>query len=131
MHVNEFVARQIGHNKRLGYWKVKQKCFFDKTECLEYSSSINDSDITYHYLDEVYKKLDWSKEPIESLDKLYSLLSLQIKTSNVKLPLVDAKSHKIQDNNQAISNGAINEKSNSSLRSKSPTRTVRRRSTKS
>ena len=65
------------------------------------------------------------------LDKVYSLLSLQIKTSNVKLPLVDAKSPKIQDNNQAISNGAINEKSNSSLRSKSPVVTKRRRSTKS
>jgi hypothetical protein len=65
------------------------------------------------------------------LDKLYSLLSLQIKTSNVKLPSVDAKSPKIQDNNQAISNGAINEKSNSSLRSKSPIGTKRRRSTKS
>jgi len=79
MYVDEFVVRQICHEKRVGYWKVNQKCFFDKTDCLRYASSINDENITYHYLDEVYKKLDWSKEPSESLDKLYSLRAQQLR----------------------------------------------------
>jgi hypothetical protein len=65
------------------------------------------------------------------LKKIYSILSAQIKKSSAKLPVIDDKLPKIQDNNQAISNGAINEKSDSSLRSKSTTRNIRRRSTKS
>ena len=56
---------------------------------------------------------------------------LQIKQSNVKLPKKVVKPQKIQDNNQAINNGVINEKSTSSLRSKSSTGTIRRRSAKS
>jgi hypothetical protein len=55
----------------------------------------------------------------------------QINTSSVKLPKNAIESPKIQDNNQAISNGAINEKSNSSLRSGSKTGSVSRRSKKS
>ena len=65
------------------------------------------------------------------LDKIYSILSSQIKGSGATLPVIDKKSPKIQDNNQSISIGAINEKSTSSMRSKSSTGTKRRRSTKS
>lgn len=56
------------------------------------------------------------------LEKIINTLSSQIKGTDVKLPLKKSRSPKIQDNNQAITNGAINEKSNSSLRSTSPTR---------
>ena len=65
------------------------------------------------------------------LHKILDKLSSQIKGSNVKLPKSVEDSPKIQDNNQAINNGAINEKSTSNLRSTSPTRSVGRRSPKS
>jgi hypothetical protein len=55
------------------------------------------------------------------MEKILNTLSSQIKGTDVKLPFKELKSPKIQDNNQAISNGAINEELNSSLRSKSPT----------
>lgn len=57
------------------------------------------------------------------LPKILNTLCSQIKGTNVKLPFKELRSPKIQDNNQAISNGAINEELNSSMRSKSPTRT--------
>lgn len=65
------------------------------------------------------------------LSKILDVLNLQIKQPSDKLPKKVAKSPKIQDNNQAINLGAINEKSTSSVRSKTPTRNIRRRSTKS
>ena len=66
------------------------------------------------------------------LDKFLSVLNLQIKDSSAKLPKKVIQSQKIQDNNQAISTGAINEdNSKSVLRSKSSTGTNRRRSSKS
>jgi hypothetical protein len=65
------------------------------------------------------------------LNKILDLLNLQIKQSNAKLPKKVVKVPKIQDNNQAIKLGAINEKSTSSVRSKTPTGAVSRRSTKS
>ena len=65
------------------------------------------------------------------LNKVLDLLNLQIKQPDAKLPKKVVKSPKIQDNNQAINLGAINEKSTSNVRSKSPTRTVSGRSTKS
>jgi hypothetical protein len=52
-----------------------------------------------------------------SIKQLCALLTSQIKKPNVKLPKkVDA--HKIQDNDQSIKLGAINEKYHSNLRSK-------------
>lgn len=65
------------------------------------------------------------------LHKILDKLSSQIKDSNVKLPKNVEESPKIQDNNQAIYNGAIDEKSTTNLRSKGSTRTVGRRSPKS
>lgn len=59
------------------------------------------------------------------IDKILTLLNLQIKSSGVKLPKTSDKAHKIQDNNQAIHNGAINEsKSESDLRSKTPAKQI-------
>lgn len=65
------------------------------------------------------------------LDKIYLMLSSQIIRSDVTLPVIDKKSPKIQDNNQSISIGVINEKSNFDVRSSSSTGAKRRRSTKS
>ena len=50
------------------------------------------------------------------LKKMLVQMASQIKVSGVKLPVSD-KPHKIQDNNLAIHNGVIYEKSNASLRS--------------
>lgn len=65
------------------------------------------------------------------LTKILDVLNLQIKQPSDKLPKKVVKSPKIQDNNQAINLGAINEKSTSSVRSKTPTGAVSRRSAKS
>ena len=65
------------------------------------------------------------------LTKILDALNLQIKQPSAKLPKKVVKVPKIQDNNQAIKLGAINEKSTSTVRSKTATRTVGRRSTKS
>lgn len=64
------------------------------------------------------------------LQKILDKLASQIKGSDVKLPKDVEESPKIQDNNQAIYNGAINEKSTTNLRSKSSARSVGRRSPK-
>ena len=64
------------------------------------------------------------------LDKLLDILNSQININSVKLPKNLTRSPKIQDNNQAINNGVINEESNSSLRSTSKTGSRRRRSPK-
>ena len=62
---------------------------------------------------------------MSALDKILSILNLQIRNSDVKLPKISAKSPKIQDNNQAIHNGAINEsESESNLRSKAKARQI-------
>ena len=65
------------------------------------------------------------------LTKILDVLNLQIKQPSAKLPKKVVKSPKIQDNNQAINLGAINEKSTSSVRSKTATGSSGRRSTKS
>ena len=63
--------------------------------------------------------------------KFMKIFASQIKKSGVKLPVKLDKSPKIQDNNQAISNGVINEKSNSRVQSKTATGAVRKRVVKS
>ena len=52
------------------------------------------------------------------LKRVLLALASQIKDDDVKLPKKRAVTPKIQDNNQAISNGVVNEKSNSGMRSK-------------
>jgi len=65
------------------------------------------------------------------LTKILDVLNLQIKQPSDKLPKKVVKSPKIQDNNQAINLGAINEKSTTGVRGKSPTGAISRRGTKS
>jgi hypothetical protein len=60
---------------------------------------------------------------VNILNKVLTVLHLQIKDRSVTLPKKVVESPKIQDNNQAIKLGAINEdNSKSVLRSKSPAR---------
>lgn len=58
-----------------------------------------------------------------------AILTSQIKRSDVTLAAIE-KPHKIQDDNQSIHNGVINEKSNTDLRSTGETVAVRRRGRK-
>ena len=60
------------------------------------------------------------------LQDIIGILTAQINRASVKLPKKVEDPPTIQDINMAINNGVINEKSTSSLRSKGPTRAVRR-----
>ena len=64
------------------------------------------------------------------LKKALAHLTSQIKKSDVKLAPIE-KPHKIQDDNQSIHNGVINETIESGMRSASKPVTKRKRSTKS
>lgn len=61
---------------------------------------------------------------MDNIQKFLTKISSQIKKSNVKLPNKTVTPHKIKDNNQSISDGVINEKSNLSLRSAGKPRTI-------
>lgn len=66
------------------------------------------------------------------IDKLFALLASQIKQPNAKLLKTVVKAQTIQDNDQSITLGAINEKNSKPiLRSASKTGSVRRRSKQS
>jgi hypothetical protein len=65
------------------------------------------------------------------LKDIFNKLSAQIRFNNDKLPTKVEKAHTIQDNDQSIKLGAINEESNSGLRSAGTTGQKRRRSNKS
>lgn len=61
---------------------------------------------------------------MDNIQSLLAKISSQIKKSNVKLPNKIFTPHKIKDNNQSISDGVINEESNSNLRSQSKPRSI-------
>lgn len=61
------------------------------------------------------------------IDRILGKLNRQIKNSSVKLLKKVVDSPKIQDNNQAINNGIINEKITFDVRSKGRTGQKRRR----
>lgn len=73
MGVDEKDILPISYNERRGYWKVGEKCFFDKATCLKYGTSINDFNVTFHFFDEAYKNLKWTEDIDQSLDDLYRL----------------------------------------------------------
>lgn len=62
-----------------GYWKIGEKYFFDKAECLRYASLKKDFNITFHYNDEFYSTLQWKEEPKESLKELYKQRAIQLR----------------------------------------------------
>jgi hypothetical protein len=73
------LAEKFSLEKSCGYWKVNNQYFFNKFECLRYASSIKNYEITYHFHDFIYKSLDWSKEPIDSLQEMYKQRAQQIR----------------------------------------------------
>jgi len=46
---------------------------------------------------------------MENINKILQIFGYQLHKNNVKLPVKSVKSPKIQDNNQSIKNGIINE----------------------
>ena len=68
---------------------------------------------------------------MKTVNKIIGIFGYQLHKSDVKLPKNSVKSPKIQDNNQAINNGAINESEpKSNLRSKAKTQQVLSRRSK-
>jgi len=79
MDFNQFVAAKLAYQYNSGYWKVNDRCFFNKAECLRYASGIKNFEVSYHFFDEVYNTVDWSKEPLQSLDSMYLDRATQIR----------------------------------------------------
>jgi hypothetical protein len=60
------------------------------------------------------------------LDTILGFFAKQVRKSDVVIPAVTLeKPHTIKDNNQSINNGAVNEKSDASLRSETKPRRKR------
>lgn len=79
MIIDKAIATTIAHKINSGYWHVNGHYFFNKAECLRYASLIKNHNVTFHFFDEVYNTLDWTKEPTQSLDSLYAERALQIR----------------------------------------------------
>lgn len=71
MITEKHIADQVTNDSKRGYWSVNNKYFFNKHECMSYASSIQDTNIKFHYFDDFYKSLNWEVEPSESLKELY------------------------------------------------------------
>jgi len=52
------------------YYSDDGKTFPNKVQAIEYRNKTKQQ-VYFYYYDEVYNKIDWSKEPLESLDTLY------------------------------------------------------------
>jgi hypothetical protein len=69
---------------------------------------------------------------MDAVNKILDIFGYQLIKNNVKLPTKSVKSPKIQDNNQSIKNGIINEsKPNPTLRSKTKPKPILKRGIKS
>lgn len=73
------IADKLALDINSGYWKVDNKFFFNKTECLLYASNIRDNDVTFHFFDDFYKSLNFKIEPVEDLTVLYHKRAQQLR----------------------------------------------------
>jgi hypothetical protein len=65
-------------NNFLGYYKTNGQIFTDKLSCiLEAQKTL--SDITWHFNDDVFQKVNWNIEPQLTLDEYYKLRAQQIR----------------------------------------------------
>jgi hypothetical protein len=76
---NQLYADKIAYDLKTGYWKVNDKFFFHKADCLRYASKIKDYNVTFHYFDNVFKTIDWKVEPTQSLQQLYKERAQQLR----------------------------------------------------
>jgi len=61
-----------------GFYIYENKIYFSKIEAL-IEASKQKSDIRWYFNDDLFKTLDWGKEPIESLSTLYKQRAIQIR----------------------------------------------------
>ena len=71
----EGLAYKLGR----GYWKVNNRCYFNKMDCLRYATQTKNFNITYHFFDSAYSSIDWTKEPSRTLDELYAERAKQLR----------------------------------------------------
>lgn len=62
----------------LGYYKVKDKVFYNKTDALLYASQYG-GDLDWHYHREKFNAVNWAVEPELSLDEFYRIRAQQIR----------------------------------------------------
>jgi hypothetical protein len=62
----------------LGYYKVGEEKFYEKIPAMFRSQQLK-QDMTWNFNDEVFSTVDWTKEPVESLDELYAQRARQIR----------------------------------------------------
>ena len=79
MITDKSIAINMAHQINSGFWHVQGAYFFNKADCLKFASRIKNHNVSFHFFDEVYTTLDWTKEPSEPLDKLYSERARQIR----------------------------------------------------
>ena len=72
-------ARKISYDRNQAFWGCKDQYFFNKADCLRYATSQKTLDVKFHFFDESYSSLDWSREPSETLDQLYAERARQIR----------------------------------------------------
>ena len=64
--------------QRFGFYKIADRKVYSKIEALEISSR-SQIPITWHYNDEIFSAVDWTKEPEMSLTELYKTRAMQIR----------------------------------------------------
>ena len=64
--------------EKFGYYKIGNLQSYSKIEALEISEKTR-LPITWHYNDEIFGSMDWTKEPSVSLDNLYQSRAKQIR----------------------------------------------------
>lgn len=65
--------------KRFGYYKVGNLQVYSKIEALEISQRLKET-ISWHYNDEVFDTVDWTKEPADSLEEIYKARARQLRS---------------------------------------------------
>lgn len=65
-------------NPEIGFYTVDQVVFRSKNEAAVYAQSKN-SELIWHFSDEVFEKNDWTVEPEESLDFLYNIRAKELR----------------------------------------------------
>lgn len=72
------IAQQHAYNVKTGFWRLDRECFFNKHKAVR-AAVKSPYNLRYHFFDEVYESLDWSKEPTETIEQLYKERAQQIR----------------------------------------------------
>ena len=72
MGSDEITAIRMSYELNSGYWKVADRCFFNKLDCLLFATKIKNDRVTYHFFDEIYTNINWKEDPVQSLSSMYA-----------------------------------------------------------